>query len=696
MNRLRALSAVLLGGLLALGAATAAVPATAATATVERVLPVVVAANRISPAVLEPGQDLTVGVTLTNTGTTPVARPRAFVNLDRRAFVSRSSLDRWREAAPFSAAGTAVGQADLETPLAPGATASLTITVPAASIGLSSAAGAWGARGLAVEVVDAEDPTRIRLGVVRTFVVWFPPQEVTPTTLSVLVPFTGPVTTGDVPAAVAAQTAPGGRLSEVLRATAPHPGVTWAVDPALVATAAADDDSPGSSWARALVGATDGREVQLLPWGDADVAALTHTQSVSLGVLADELSRRTAADLGLPSSDVFSWPGGATTDLDTVDVVSPDGARAVVVAPGELLPPSVLTYTPTGATSVSVEERVVDLLVPDPELSQVLAVGMTAEQEAAGGADQVTGATAAAELLAELAIITRERPSDGRHVLATLPRDWSPVAAVADAQLSAIETAPWVRLAPVAELAATETPTVDRGTLPQREVLPTEVTAAELRSTTSTLEERLAIAAMGTDPAALAGDTEVERLAPAALAWRENPAGRAAVVAASIERTAALRTAVSVPPAGTVNLISTSGDLPLQVDNALDQDVTVVVDLRPTDSRLVADRPVEVTVPAGGAATVEIPVHGVQSADVQVVVELSTTTGVLVDSTTRLTVRVRADWENIGTGIVGGVLAIGLVVGLARTARRARGTRADRAAAAGLPSVPADEDGTVS
>lgn len=690
-NRLRSRTVVVLGtlvgGFLSIGGGVVASAAVAA----DQTLPVTVLVTRISPQTLQPGQDLTLTLTLTNNGTAPVAQPRALVDLDRRGFSSRSSLDRWRLAGAYDSAGTAVGQVDLPGPLAPGASASTVVTVPASAIRLSVSAGSWGARGLAVEVVDAGDPTRVRLGLMRTFTVWFPPQEVTPTTLSILVPITGPPPAPDQAQVVAGQTAGGGRLAGVLSATSAHPAVSWAVDPALLTTAGADRTGSGATWTADLLRATDGREVQLLPWGDADLPALAHAEDTTLTRLAEERSTKAALDLGLAASDVFALPGAATTDLTTAAAASAGGSRAVVVDPGELLPPSVLTYTPTGLTTATRGATTLRLLVPDVELSQAMTTGMNGAEAAGGGATQLTGASAAADLLAELAMITRERPSDGRHLLASLPRDWSPEVAITSAQLEALEAAPWVHLAPLSALATSQVPTIDRGSLPERAVSPDEVTAAALATTERTLEERVAVAAMGADPAALVGDPDAERLGPTALAWRSDPAGRRASIARSVAATAALRSAVSVPPTGTVNLISTSGDLPLRVDNALDQDITLMVRLRTTDRRLIADTAVTLVVPARGETTVKIPVRGVQSADVQAVVELSTTTGIVVDSSALLTVRVRAEWENIGTGAVGGLLALLLVIGLVRTARRARGTRADRAAAAGQPMALADE-----
>jgi len=235
-------------------------------------------------------------------------------------------------------------------------------------------------------------------------------------------PRTGPAPAPGQAGIIARETADGGRLHEVLRATSAHPGVTWAVDPALLTTAAADGASSGAGWTADLLRSTSGREVQLLPWGDADLAALAHAGGTALTQLAEERSTKAATDLGLAASNAFSLPGAATTDLTTATASSAGGSRAVVVAPGELPPPSVLTYTPSALATTSSGATTLRLLVPDLELSQSMATGTTA----GGAAGQLSGASAAAELLAELAIITRERPSDGRHLLASLPRHWSP------------------------------------------------------------------------------------------------------------------------------------------------------------------------------------------------------------------------------------------------------------------------------
>jgi hypothetical protein len=697
---------VLLAAVLALPAAAAAVPAAPGPAGVGAAtddgadaaepaptptLPLTVQIVGVTPRVLGPGEDLRVRVEVTNAGTLTVTTPRLFVHLDRTPFISRSSLDRWRNAGIDGTVGSTVLEQDLTAPLAPGQTATVMLTVPASAVRLPTRLSSWGARGLAVQVVDAADPARARLGLARTFALWFPEQEVTATRLSVVAPITGVGVDPHSDAWVDGLeelTRPGGRLGDLLAATGDHAEVTWVVDP-WFADAAAQAGPLTQSWVQGLLARTTDREVYLLPYLDPDLAAIAHTGASELLSTAVDRAESVAGSTDLPDGALVSlaWPADDLPDLPTAALTT----GALVVGPGELPSPGVLTYTPTGRTTVTAGGDDVTVLVPDERLSAAFRTGSVGPLDAEPV--QVTPATAAQDLLAELAVITRERPNDGRHMLVTVPRDWAPEVAVTTAQLDALEAAPWVRLEPVSALVGAADPGIDRGTLPERTVSGTEVDTATLGTVRDAVERRRLLAGITADPAALLGDLELEQLAPTSVAWRDDPVGRSRSVAESHAVTETLGAAVSVEPAGDVTLVSTSGRLPVEVTNTLDQDATVSVALRPADGRLVADEAVPVVVPAGGGMVVQIPVHAIQSGDVVVTVELRTADGMVLDDSTRFTVGVRAEWEGIGTAVAATLLALGLVASLIRTIRRGRSARRAAPQVTSGPDALSPEEG---
>lgn len=649
-------------------------------------LPLDLRVTAISPQVLQPGQDLAVTVRVRNDGATPVAEPRVVLSIDRNAFIGRFSLDRWRAAAPTDPVGTDLVTSDLPTALAPGQQTTVQLLVPAAQVRLPTRASSWGARGLAVSAVDRADPARTRLGVARTFALWFPPQEVNATRVSVLAPVVGPAadaTTDSWVPGLEAVTAGGGRLADLLEATAEAPGVTWLLDPWLL-DATATGGVAAQAWGDDLRAALTDREVQLLPYLDPDLTALAHATRPDLLDAAVARGEAAARAHGLPDAARVSLalPAVDEPDLVTAALAGDAGDLAVVVGPGTLPPPAVLTYTPSGRSTVAAGGSEVTLLVPDARLSAALATGRVAVDDTIAGPGTttpaaLTPATAAQDLLAELAVITRERPNDSRHVLVTTPRDWAPDADVASAQLAALATAPWVRLEPVSALIGLADPEIDRGTLPSRAAAEEELTRAEITAMATALERRGELAGMLEDPAAAVGDVELELLAPLSVAWRADPAGRQALADRVASQNAALADAVTVSPTTEdgINVLSTSADLPVNVANALTEPVTVLVRLRPDDLRLRVDDAVEVTVPGESQVLVRVPVHAVQSADVSVTVEVLTPDGTLVDADTSFLVRVRAEWEGIGAAILGSLLAVGLVLGLVRTIRRGRTAR---------------------
>lgn len=713
---------VLLGLVLPTGPAWSADPRTAAdvstapSATSD--LPVEVRLTSLSPTVTRPGEDLTVVVEVENVSGADIASPVVDVLLARSTYVTRTALARWAESGPDGPAGTTVHSVPLDAPLAAGATTTVTLVVPASALQLRAGLSSWGPRGLAVTVHGDTDDLSAwdRLGIMRTYIVWFPVEDsaVVPLDVSVLVPVVGPAYDPLAPERSLPQlqklTTDDGRLAAVLESTADSTGVSWAVDPALVAaaqrtapgavtptddpdapatppatpgaddapaapadaTAPADDEPPPPAdpddpaqqptrWAERLLGAATSREVYALPRYDQDWAAYAAADVMPPAdpPLTDDLaSWRT--DL--------AWPADAGPDEDVIELAATTGKDTVILNPDSLLPDPALTYTPSGYASATTGSGTVHTLVPDGALSAQLE-------------DPADTAPAARQrLVAELAVISRERPADARHLLLTAPRDWAPDADVARTQLAGLSEVPWATLAPVADLATSEQPEVPRAALPGDPSSERALSRAAFDQLAAVRDELASFARIAADPGAVVAPVDDAIAATASVAWRSDRAGRSAAIARINDHAAAVSSSISIVGASDFTLISSASTLFRTVRNDLDQAVTLVVHLEPDDPRLVTEESIPVTIEPRSEVQVDIPVKAVGSGNVNVVVEILAVDGTVVAQPSSFDVRVRADWENRGTAVVAGLLVLLLLGGIWRTIHRGRSDR--RASAA--------------
>ncbi len=707
-RRRRAATAALVSGAIALlTAGLGAGPATARTGTavpgaiVQDPTAVSITITAVTPQILRPGDDLTVSATVTNGSTQTIQQPRAAVLLSRTSLSTRYSLDAWTSADPTSSAGTTVMSMALPDPLASGASTTVQLTVPAAALRLSAATSQWGARGLAVQVLDGWS----RVGIARTFALWLPADQPARTSISVLVPITRdaadlaaeasatrpglptiatPDATPTQPTGTASNGtasngtanpsgstasstfAPNGRLADLVRLSAHHPGVSWAVDPALVVAARASGTT-GAAWLSTLDSGAAERDVFALPYADPDLAAVARAGATSLAQQADTLTSALpwVNDIGALTGLQLAPDG--TTDAATLDEAAQLGASAVVVDPSALSPTTDLTYTPTGRATVRTAAGSIAALVPDPTLSSLLR---------SPGSD--SPAVAAQRLLAETAVITRERPNQDRHLLVTVGRDWTPTTAVAAAQLAALESAPWVAMEPLSKLISSASPDVERAPLPTTAADPTELPAPDVATIASEQHTLETFASIVPNPAALLDGVQESVLGPLSVGWRADTAGRATLLASLLTDLRARRTGLSIIQGSNITLISQSSEVPISLRNSLDQDATVTLRLTPRSGCLVVPDAPTVIVPAHQTASFRVPFSAVASCDVVVDVSVLTSDGTPVADPIRFTVSVHADWENVGTAVVAGLLVLGLVVGLWRTVRRGQTARRAR------------------
>ncbi|QZN85659.1 DUF6049 family protein [Cellulomonas sp. C5510] len=707
----------------AAGTGTAqAVPVPAAPATDD--LPVSVAVTDVAPQVLQPGEDLTVTARLRNEGDEAVERPRASVRIYRYRMSSRDELARWAASGASSPVGDVAATTVLDDPLEPGQQVTVEVTVPASAIGLLRTDDAWGPRGIALDVFDGSS----RVGIERTFLLWQSAEDVPATRLGVLAPVVGPATdpastaasttageddgedehggpgatgapeatgsptptsspTGGAgagsgtddegttddegsDAALTALTSAGGRLSRLLQATAEHPSVTWAVDPALVEAAAAGSRAD-RAWFSSLEDAAGSREVLRLPWADPDLAAIAHAgepdPDADLLQLAQEVTGST--------EDSALWSDARPVLLTADDV--PDlvtAARAASSAPGvplvvgsAALPP--LGLAPVGArASVATDGGAVSALVPDATLSALLATPSAVQPGA-------TAATTAQRALAETAVLARAGDDEGVDVLATLPRDWQPSATLTSAALDALEAAPWVDTVGVGELATGTDTASERGALPASSRAGTELTPAWVNALAADWRAAGEFASVVEDPAALLDGLDAALVAPLAVAWRDDPEGRATAVADARREATDRQSGLVAVLNQQFTVISSSAQITVAVRNELDQAARVRVELRPHKGCLDTARSDLTTVPPEQETSVVLTLRASANCDVEVDVSLVSAGGRELATPVQFSARVAPTIESVGSWVIGVLLALALAFGIWRTVRRGQTAR---------------------
>ncbi|MEE6281690.1 DUF6049 family protein [Georgenia sp. MJ170] len=693
---------------------------------------VTVSLTSIEPAVLRPGDDLVVRGTVINDTDAPLVEPELRLRAQQRTPISRSMLEQWLLPGTFSSTYLLQAVA-LEEPVAAGEVTSFAIRVPAEELPLDESYVSWGPRGLEVAASDAADPVT-PAATARSFLLWWPDLDIETMPLAVLgaaTPTAGERTTAHLEGTSVAEAA-ADRLTGLVGAL-DEADVDLAVDPSLLVgapdpvdltgdgapadgptTAPPEDEDeddvdavdPAVTALREAVASFAGgagRTVHALPWADADVAALTHLGRTDLLDDGADLTVAALEQSGLAGtvSSTLAWPAATQPDAATLATVAGRGATAAVLPSSALEVVDQLTYTPSGRAELAGDGWQLPAALSDDRLSALLAGErlpfLPADVPAAIPLDALT---ARQLLLAETAVVTRERPTDRRDLVLALPRDFAGDPAELTERLNALSSAPWLDRVDLAEVLSHDVPDdLERTELPDEVVETGELTPPELDRAADVMARTSAFAAVLEEPAALVEPVRTELLELPAVAWREAPAGRTRILGAAEDAADTRRGLVAARPGSTLNLINAEAHIPVAVSNGLTQAANVQVRLRPRDPRLVAPDAVSLTVAPHETATAQVPVHAVGSGNVVVDVILTSPAGDPIDEPTEIQVRVRADWETVGTAIVAGLLVVMIIVGLIRTVRRARRTRqgaslAEPATDTTDPSDPSDPSET--
>lgn len=459
--------------------------------------PVSLVITKVNPQWASPGSTITVTGSLTNTSGQPV--DHLSVQL-LGSSIAISSIAQMQANGALGGLGTTALQGGLwqaSAQLAPRATARWSISVHANAIGMTS----FGVYPLTAEVQSYQGP----LASSTTYLPYMPakkgaygntrpsPQKVAWVWPLIDKPLLNEPWQNDCRGpqaqALAQSLASGGRLSDLVGAgqvtagqaeavasqaslsraarsvasrsalarssqsLASFDGVTWAIDPALLANANALTTCGGShpAWARAaqawlaqVRSATAGQPLFVTPYGDPNLTALIaqgHGEDVQRSLLSgrsvaarilnrDVSPAASTGSAGLPTeASAIAWPSSGTAGASTpLALAGKDtGVRTLLLDDSALSAPAAVTRTPSGVGGY------INVVLIDGSLSQLMGSATTAPG---------SGFATSQLYLAETALLAQQL--HGQSVVVAPPRRWQPPAGLAADLLADTAAAPWL------------------------------------------------------------------------------------------------------------------------------------------------------------------------------------------------------------------------------------------------------------
>lgn len=441
------------------------------------------------------------------------------------------------------------------------------------------------------------------------------------------------------------------------------------------------DDAAVSSLQSALTDGTRGRDVLQLDYAAADIGALQRAGDLTLWRQGNARGEQLFGEHGIRALDRVHWPMN-TPDEDAVRAIADTTPEGIVISE-DTLEANYLSWAMGPTATLQSPGGAADAIVIDDTLSGLLTGrgDVNASSELTGGADEietVDAATARQWLLADTAAAVRERGGLDVAFVAAYPQGVTADDIAFD--VGELAEVPWLQLSNVRSVLGRASGE-DAGIDPVWDSpAPSGLTAGQLRVLTSAQDDVHRLAATLTDPEPLHDIVEPAILTAISGTLDYDPDVRQGLIDAVRSTGNSVNQAIRVETGSAVLLINHRGEIPVTVANDLPVPAQVTVALQPQDPRLRAPEQVLAELEPNAVTTVRVPVQAVANGNVDVNVQLLTEAGGEdLGETASLAVRVRAEWEDIGTAIVAGLLAVGFVFGLTRTIRSGRRTSAAHA-----------------
>jgi hypothetical protein len=571
------------------------------------------------PPILGSDSPLTVSVTIANDGGSDRANVEVIVDVTTDPLADRASLADWQSGESAPPTREVARRPALGTGVVASQTSAIT-TVVAPPSALAWGADPWAVYGVTVALNVAGKSVKE----FRTTATYL---DMTPSVMPLAVVAT---------AAGAAE-----RVSAVLSA-ASAARVSLLVDPTALAqaTGAVLSTPP---------------DVYSLPAGHVDIASLA--RALDSGILAAALDASAKADA--PGADRPWIAVLPSLDRESLVLAQQLGAAAILVQPGA---------TPTTATSNEDPEPVTPALVDAGQGAPLIVSADPALSVALAGT-HVTAAFRPATAVAESALLAMTH-QDGGVVVASPGTSWMLDADHRSPALEALAACPWIRVVSLASVLDGESPAP--AVIPEASSKDGDIAATQVSLAANDLRDLGYLAAATSAPASVYSVPAAVLLSALSFEGRGDPAARTDTITRALATVQNVLDQVSLPRGSDLNLISTSGSVPITVTNDLAVDVTVTVVLDTRSPNLRPKGKVTVTLQPNTSETVLIPVTAVSSANVAAFVHLTDAEGHRLSSDTIVRVRVRADWGAAFTRIIGGAALLLLIGGIWRTARRGR------------------------
>ncbi|MFY9263062.1 MAG: hypothetical protein GX483_04575 [Actinomycetaceae bacterium] len=631
----------------------------------------------LATPILAPTDDLELTVTITNPDFDPVTINRLEIFSQTTTPTTAAQVELWMNGRGYFAL---IGKEDLTLTLEPGEYYEHTIRIDRANIAWSTGEYSWGPRGIEVKALTDDN----RELTDRSMVIVQPDVELTPMPISVVLPVTFDTraiqtlptfvdflsvededdaeatpedmsgTTLNAPVHISADTA------EQIAAWQ-RDGVSLFVDPGLftdqkvVATLQASETAAQSP-------------VHLLPLYDADLAALAHTgQTASAEHLitesltrADTTGINAVFDIALLVGEPDQETLALAHDLGAQAAIVPDSAMPLIQDP---------YYVPHAHTVTEVFDESLPVLIT----SEALNTAVSGALEISSSSLYLSGLDRRQVTLALSAVQYRELPNASRASVVVLGRDaiYASDAVARQETVHALLDAPWLTPTNISDLLTTVPDTNARYPLATAAINPGELNATDIDQLAQTMAEVDNFASIFDNAQLISNSAITHADVLFSVHWRMFPDTRSTQIA-GLAPDPQSQTAIRVESSSTINMISESSALPINVTNRFDYPVTVFIHIEASDSRLHAPDPVQARLPENSTTLVSVPVEARGSGNLTVTVTVTNANGVPIGQSEDLDVRVRADWENVGTLVVAALFVALLVFGVVNSVRKGR------------------------